>query len=54
MSIGRTDLPLCNHVDLIDSIQNKLFTLDENVKVYCGHGQHTNIGFEKENNPFLK
>jgi hydroxyacylglutathione hydrolase len=54
MSIGRTDLPLCNHDDLIDSIKNKLFLLDDNVKVFCGHGDNTTIGFEKKNNPFVK
>ena len=54
MSIGRTDLPLSNHNDLIQSIQKKLFVLDDDVKVFCGHGQNTTIGFEKENNPFVK
>ena len=54
MSIGRTDLPLCNHHDLLKSIKDKLFTLDDEIEVLCGHGQNTTIGFEKENNPFLK
>ena len=53
MSIGRTDLPGCNHNDLIDSIQNKLFSLDDKTEVFCGHGQNTSIGFERINNPFL-
>jgi len=53
MSIGRTDLPGSNHADLIKSIKTKLFTLDEETKVFCGHGENTNIGFEKQNNPFL-
>jgi glyoxylase-like metal-dependent hydrolase (beta-lactamase superfamily II) len=54
MSIGRTDLPLCNHSDLIKSIKEKLFVLDNEIEVLPGHGQNTTIGFEKENNPFLK
>ena len=54
MSIGRTDLPGCNHNDLINSIKNKLFVLDDDIEVYCGHGNNTTIGFEKNNNPFLK
>ena len=54
MGIGRTDLPLCNHNDLIQSIQKKLFILDNDVEVFCGHGENTSIGFEKQNNPFLK
>jgi len=54
MSIGRTDLPLCNHNDLLKSIKDKLFNLDDGIEVLCGHGQNTTIGFEKKNNPFLK
>ena len=54
MSIGRTDLPLSNPDDLIKSIKNKLFTLNDDVEVFCGHGENTTIGHEKENNPFLK
>ena len=54
MSIGRTDLPLCSHNDLLTSIKDKLFTLDDEIEVFCGHGQNTTIGFEKANNPFLK
>jgi hydroxyacylglutathione hydrolase len=52
-SIGRTDLPLGNHEDLINSIKQKLFILPNNTKVYSGHGQPTTIGFEKDNNPYL-
>jgi hydroxyacylglutathione hydrolase len=54
LSIGRTDLPGCNHNDLINSIKNKLFCLDDDIEVICGHGHSTFIGFEKQNNPFLK
>jgi len=54
MSIGRTDLPGSNHDDLIKNIKNKLFVLDDNVEVFCGHGDNTSIGFEKMNNPFVK
>ncbi len=53
MSIGRTDLPLSNHKDLIESINNKLFKLNDNIEVFCGHGENTNIGFERCNNPYL-
>lgn len=54
MSIGRTDLPGGDFDTLFLSIKEKLFTLDEKTKVYCGHGPSTSIGFEKKNNPFLK
>ncbi len=53
-SIGRTDFPNCNHNDLISSIKNKLFVLDDDYTVYTGHGEETTIGYEKENNPFVR
>lgn len=53
-SIGRTDLPGGDHQTLIASIKNKLFPLGDDFTVYSGHGQETNIGFEKRNNPFLQ
>ncbi|MEI6595805.1 MAG: MBL fold metallo-hydrolase [Bacteroidota bacterium] len=52
-SIGRTDLPGGNFDTLINSIKTKLFTLDDDVKVYSGHGDPTSIGFERKHNPFL-
>jgi hydroxyacylglutathione hydrolase len=53
MSIGRTDLPGGDYETLIKSIREKLFVLDDAIKVYPGHGPATTIGFEKLNNPFL-
>ena len=53
-SIGRTDLPGGDHDTLIESIREKLFILPDDVKVYCGHGEDTTIGFEKKTNPFLQ
>jgi len=52
-SIGRTDLAGGNYEDLIRSITKKLLILPDETDVLCGHGPHTNIKFEKENNPFL-
>lgn len=52
-SIGRSDLPLGDHDTLLRSIREKLFVLDDAVKVYSGHGPSTSIGFEKLHNPFL-
>ena len=52
-SIGRTDLPGGNHQQLLESIRKELFSLDENMVVYCGHGSETIIGKEKHSNPFL-
>jgi len=52
-SIGRTDLPGGNYDQLITSIREKLFSLPDETTVYPGHGQETNIGFERQYNPFL-
>jgi glyoxylase-like metal-dependent hydrolase (beta-lactamase superfamily II) len=52
-SIGRTDLPMGNHDDLLRSIREKLFKLPEDTKVYPGHGMETTLGEEMRNNPFL-
>lgn len=51
-SIGRTDLPGGDFETLIQSIHQKLFTLDDNMTVYSGHGETTTIGKEKSTNPF--
>ena len=52
-SIGRTDLPLGNHNQLIESISSKLFTLPNDTLVCPGHGPNTTIGQEKRTNPFF-
>ena len=52
-SIGRTDLPGGNFTQLIDNIEQKLFTLPDDCTIYPGHGQPTTIGYEKQTNPFL-
>lgn len=52
-SVGRTDLPGGDPSVLKASIQNKLFTLGDHVKVYPGHMGDTTIGQEKKFNPFV-
>lgn len=52
-SIGRTDLPGGNFNQLVDNIEQKLFTLPDDCTVYPGHGPETTIGYEKQTNPFL-
>ena len=53
-SIGRTDLPGGDYETLIESIIVKLLPLGDTVQVYCGHGNSTTIGAEKNLNPFLR
>jgi glyoxylase-like metal-dependent hydrolase (beta-lactamase superfamily II) len=52
-SVGRTDLPGCDHDLLISSIKSKLFTLGDEMTVLPGHGPATTIGRERLSNPFL-
>ncbi|MCI8370896.1 MAG: MBL fold metallo-hydrolase [Lachnospiraceae bacterium] len=52
-SVGRSDFPTGSGAVLIRSIQEKLATLPEDVQVFPGHGEQTNIGYEKTHNPFI-
>lgn len=52
-SIGRTDLPGSDHNDMLISLREKIITLPDETKVYCGHGIATTIKNEKSSNPYL-
>jgi len=52
-SIGRTDFPGGDFDTLIASIRNKLFKMEDDVRVFSGHGPETSIGTEKRHNPFV-
>ena len=52
--VGRTDLWGSSHEELMVSIKERLFQLDNKTKVYPGHGPETTIGVEKRDNPFVK
>lgn len=52
-SIGRTDLPGGNSVQLVDSVRNKLLTLPPDTVVLPGHGPATTVGEERATNPFV-
>ena len=52
-SVGRTDFPGGDFDTLKSSIQNKLFALGDEVRVFTGHGPETTIGEEKRYNPFV-
>jgi hydroxyacylglutathione hydrolase len=53
-SVGRVDLPGGNWDTLMNSINEKLLTLEDDVTVYPGHGPPTTIGVERKRNPFLR
>lgn len=53
-SIGRSDLPGGNQQQLLQSIQNQLYSLPEDYVVFPGHGPQTSIGYEKKFNPFVR
>lgn len=52
-AVGRTDLPGGDYVKLIRSIHEQLLPLDDETKVYPGHGPATTIGTERRENPYL-
>lgn len=52
-SIGRTDFPGGDFNTLISSIKTKLFKMDDDIRVFSGHGPETSIGKEKRFNPFV-
>lgn len=52
-SIGRTDLPGGSGRTLLESIQQRLMVLPDDLKFYPGHGPVGTIGHEKKYNPYL-
>ncbi|MEG1992826.1 MAG: MBL fold metallo-hydrolase [Acetivibrio sp.] len=52
-SIGRTDLPTGNGQIILESVAKKLMPLPDEIQVYPGHGNHTSIGYERRNNPYV-
>ncbi|KHE73066.1 hypothetical protein LD39_01260 [Halobacillus sp. BBL2006] len=51
--IGRTDLPGGSREQLETSIQDQLFSLRNDMRIYPGHGMPTTIEEEKRENPFF-
>jgi glyoxylase-like metal-dependent hydrolase (beta-lactamase superfamily II) len=51
--VGRTDLPGCNPLDLINSIATQILPLPDTMTIYAGHGPATTWGREKKVNPFI-
>jgi glyoxylase-like metal-dependent hydrolase (beta-lactamase superfamily II) len=53
-SIGRTDLPGGNFDQIITSIKERIYSLDDEAIVVTGHGPNTSIGHEKMANSFVR
>ena len=51
--IGRTDLEGGNYEQIITSIREKLYVLEDDLVVFPGHGRPTTIIEEKYENPFV-
>ncbi len=52
-SVGRTDLPGGNSIELWQSISKKILILPDSTIVLPGHGPTTTVGEERRFNPFL-
>jgi len=54
LSVGRWDLPGGNYSTLMKTLTEVFSTMPVSTEVYPGHGETTNIGFEKKHNPFMQ
>lgn len=52
-SVGRCDLPGGDFDQIVESIENKIFTLPDDTVIYPGHGKTTCVGWEKEHNSYM-
>lgn len=52
-SIGRVDLDTSNEMDMNESLE-KIKKYSDAITIYPGHGESTNLGYEKKNNIFLR
>lgn len=53
-SIGRSDFPDGNMIDLVETIKKKIFAFPDDTVLYPGHGPKTTVGQEKKSNPYLQ
>ena len=52
-AVGRCDLEGGNFNQIVESIEDKIFTLPSETIIYPGHGNITSVEWEKEHNRFL-
>jgi hydroxyacylglutathione hydrolase len=53
-TVGRTDLPGGSALEMTRSIKNVLYPLQDETRVFPGHGEETTMGREKKTNPFMR
>lgn len=51
-TIGRTDMPTGSNEEMMNSIR-KISEYSDRIRIYPGHGDMTNLGEEKDKNPFF-
>lgn len=52
-SVGRTDLPTGSGSALVASVK-KLYAIEGDCKLYCGHGADSTLSFERRYNAFIR
>ncbi len=52
-SVGRTDFPTGDYRQLVRSVK-KLYALQGDYTVYCGHGEETTLSHERKFNQYIK
>ena len=52
-SVGRCDLEGGDFEQIVESIENKIFTLPPKTTIFPGHGNKTTVEWEKAHNKFL-
>ena len=52
-AVGRCDLAGGDFAQIVESIEDKIFTLPSETIIYPGHGKCTSVEWEKEHNRFL-
>ncbi|MDO5538673.1 MAG: MBL fold metallo-hydrolase [Eubacteriales bacterium] len=52
-NIGRTDMPTGNYSELVRSVQRVLETLPDDVRIFPGHEEATDVAHEKKYNPYI-
>jgi len=52
-AVGRTDFPGGDYDTLVRSIQQQIFTLPDDYRIWPGHKGSTTVGYEKRHNPMV-